>query len=295
MSLSSRVKNFGRTVNVAFRHLHNFSTCAFRRFALFISPLYPKLKWIAEWCILPLAIGVLSAFLVEAFAPQVLEKPKTFIIAHLTTILLSAEAYLIVFLLAWVGHREHRLRKAFRICTSAENLSYADMKFRIAHPQDSELKKYQSLRPFFGKYFRRKVKQFEDTISTDEDAGIEYSEEDLEEIIRASQGFLLIDAPLAGKTMTLFQILRRLTGYTIVSPHGSENLPDEETFRLLNGRKVVVLIDDLSSFPADYDFQCLVERIAKVTRNRYGIAGTCRGGCRLQRNCDGSRKPQSVL
>jgi tetratricopeptide (TPR) repeat protein len=70
-----------------------------------------------------------------------------------------------------------------------------------------------------------------------------------------------------------------MTGYTIVSPDGSQRVPDEETFRFLKGRRVVILLDDVANLARDnYDIGLFVKRIAKVTSGRYGVAGTCREG-----------------
>ena len=121
-------------------------------------------------------------------------------------------------------------------------------------------------RPFFGTYFPRKA--VEDTESTDADAGIvrEFAEEDLEQLLRDGRGFLLVDLLYSGKTLTVFQILRRMKGYTIVMPDDSRPVPDEGIFALLKGRKVVILLDNLATLARpNYNLELFVRRIAEGT------------------------------
>ena len=154
---------------------------------------------------------------------------------------------LALFFVAWVGHTwsetRRRLRAAFGIYTSAQELGLADLGFRASRPQEPERREtHREERPFFGTYFPRKAVEDREFTDADADMVREFAEEDLEQLIRNGRGFLLLGHPYSGKTITLFQILRRMTGYTVVSPDDSRPVPDEETFALLKGRKVVILL-----------------------------------------------------
>src|SRR5207249_3052949 len=108
-------------------------------------------------------------------------------------------------------------------------------------------------RPFFGTYFPRKAADWIARADDEAEMVCHINEGDLEQLIRNGRGFLLLGPPLSGKTFTLFQILRKMLGYTVISPDGSQPVPDEETFKHLTGRKVVILLDNLAALPADYD------------------------------------------
>ena len=64
----------------------------------------------------------------------------------------------------------------------------------------------------------------------------------------------------------------------IVSPNSCDKILDEETFNLLKGRKVVILLDDLGILPSDYNLKRFTELIGKATKGCYGVAGTCQDG-----------------
>ena len=175
--------------------------------------------------------------------------------------------------------QQHWLKAAFRLYTPTEELDLADLGFREVRPQSPQPEQtHMELRPFFGTYFPRKA--VEDGEPADEDSAIarEYAEEDLERHIRDNRGFLLVGLPESGKTLTLFHILRRLSGYLVVSPDdSSQKIPEEEIFALLKGRKVVILLDNLSIYAnLNYNLELFATRMADATGGHYGVAGTCR-------------------
>lgn len=254
-----------------------------RRIPELLAFLYPVLRWGWGSVLLVVILGLASTWIWEGHSPPGLILSGEFIAAHLGPILVTMAYVVVVSCLALVGHRrketQRRLRDAFAKCMSAQELSHADLGFRDAHAHESEHEgKQPDKRPFFGTYFPRKA--VEDAEPADQEDGSlrEYTEEDLEQLVRDSEGFLLIGPPFSGKTLTVCEILRRLTDYTVVTPDSSRAVPDEDTFRLLRAGKIVILLDDLLSLLSDYDLALFIRRTDNATQGRYAVVGTCRGG-----------------
>ena len=96
-------------------------------------------------------------------------------------------------------------------------------------------------------------------------------------MIRSSQSFLLLDQPFAGKTLTLFQVFKRLADYTIVIPAGSSSAYAESAMASFKGKKVVVFLDNLATYAQDnFDIQLFTSQLREATNGQFSVIGTCR-------------------
>ena len=255
-----------------------------RRLALSAAPLYPPLKWVGGAALFGLLLNLLADFIGQGFDLPVLDALARFMQVHRATVVGTAAAVVILSAVAWVGHRmrstDRRLCAAFALCRDTEDLTLGDLGFRRAYPQEPEQgEERQDLRPFFGKYFPRILVAHTEADTAYADTACELAETDVERLIREGRSLLLRDLPYSGKTLTVWHILRRLTGYTVVKPDDSQRIPEEAVFSLLKNRKVVILLDNLSALAdTNYNLGLFVERMTKATKHRVGVVGTCRTG-----------------
>jgi tetratricopeptide (TPR) repeat protein len=253
-------------------------------FLLPFALLYPILKWFVSVVLVTLLLSLLAAYITGSYNLTTLKPTAKFIDDQRNFLLLAMGLCLILFFWARFGHMQRankrRLRAAFRLCSRAEELNLSDLGFRKSCPHDHEGQEpHREERPFFGTYFLRKM--IEDTDSTDEDADMkrEFTEKDLQQLIRDGRGFIFLDHLYAGKTLTLFHVVRRLRGYIVVSPDDSQPVPDKSTFALLRRRKVVIIVDNIAPLAlSNYNLELFVQRVAEGTKRRYAVVGTCRDG-----------------
>lgn len=253
-----------------------------RRFALFVAPLYPMLKWVGRVVLIGLAVSLLAVYITEEFDLPVLDTATEFIVDHRHPTIAASMFILVLSGTAWFGyktkHTLQRLQSAFALCTLAEELSFEDLGFQRLSLQDPEQEEtHREQRPFFGKYFPRKIVERTDSEATDADSVREFSEMDLEGFVRQGRRFLLLGYLYSGKTITVLHILRRLTGYTVVAPDDSQSVPNKEIFDLLKRRKVVILLDNLATLAeSNYNLELFARRMGKAVKHRVGVVGTCR-------------------
>jgi len=165
------------------------------------------LKWFTSVALVGLVINLLSTYITaENFTLPVLKPVTEFIAARRSPMLLAMGGILVFFFVARFGHTsretQRRLRASFGLFKPAEDLRLADLGLRELRSKAAERgETHREERPFFGKYFPRKA--VEDTESTDADAGVvrEFTEEDLEQLLRDGRGFLLVDLLYSGKTV----------------------------------------------------------------------------------------------
>ena len=75
----------------------------------------------------------------------------------------------------------------------------------------------------------------------------EWTEESLREELSAERGIVLIGPPLDGKTRTLFETIRGMKGWWVLRLHKDRAAPWAQTVAL-DGKKVIVLLDDLPDY-----------------------------------------------
>jgi len=109
-----------------------------------------------------------------------------------------------------------------------------------------------------------------------------YTEERLVELLRNGKGFTLQGQPTDGKSRTIYEVIRRMDGYHVVSPKLKDGLSHEDIGLLLKGRKIVLLLDDLTNYVgAGLDLRELGK---SLNRNQVSwvVASTCRDGPQLE-------------
>jgi tetratricopeptide (TPR) repeat protein len=107
-----------------------------------------------------------------------------------------------------------------------------------------------------------------------------YSEQDL--VIKLTRGtnIILIGKPTEGKTRTLYEIIRRLTDFTIIS-FETNKLCSDEALNLLKGKKVLWLFDNMNRYDGSTkDFLTFLYKLTEITDTSV-LAATCRDGPEL--------------
>jgi hypothetical protein len=102
------------------------------------------------------------------------------------------------------------------------------------------------------------------------------------ELLRNGKGFTLQGQPTDGKSRTIYEVIRRMDGYHVVSPKLKDGLSHEDIGLLLKGRKIVLLLDDLTNYVgAGLDLRELGK---SLNRNQVSwvVASTCRDGPQLE-------------
>ncbi len=258
-------------------------TWPWHSFPVLVSPLYTVLKWIFVGVAGVLGLELFADYIVEGFSrPLWWEAVIKFIVQYRISITLVLGMFFILFLFTWVGHRrkktQKRLRDAFRLYKPTKELILEDLGCREISSQEPQREEtHEEERPFFGTYFCRKASEESESTNVDLAPVHEYTEENIEQLLRGNKGFLLIGLPYSGKTITLFYVLRRMNGYVVVSPNDSQPVPDEDIFALLKRQKVVIVLDDIATYAKkNYDIETFSVRMKRATKGCYGVAGTCR-------------------
>ena len=268
-----------------------WATWSLRLCTKVVAPLYRPLKWLLS-AVLMAGVFALS---IEFLGRIIFGEPfninsrlaaeiNAFLVGYPLAIGLSAGFAGLLFIGSGFGHsrkqKQLRLGAAFQLCMPAEDLKLADLGFREVHPLANQFEQtHTAERPFFGRYFPRTAVEEPDPTEQDAAMGHEYAEEDLERLVRNNQAFLLVGYPYSGKTLTLFNIMRRLRGYVVVTPDSARPVPDEDLFALLKGKKAVILLDNLATYAErNYDLGFFAMRLSNATGGCYGVAGTCREG-----------------
>jgi tetratricopeptide (TPR) repeat protein len=254
-----------------------------RGFPALVAPLYKVLKWILIGAAGALVFGLFIDYVTGGFSlPLWWEVVVKSTVQYRIPIALALGLFFVLFLFAWVGYRrkeiQKRLRDAFRLYKPTKELILEDLGFREINSQEPQhAEAHEEERPFFGTYFSRKASEESESTNVDLTLVHEYTEEELKQLLLGNKGFLLVGLPYSGKTITLFQVLRRMKGYVVVSPNDSQPVPDEDIFALLKRQKVVIVLDDIATYAErNYDIETFSIRMKTATEGCYGVVGTCR-------------------
>jgi tetratricopeptide (TPR) repeat protein len=170
---------------------------------------------------------------------------------------------------------EQRLRQYFALFKPASELSPEDLGFEWCSPGESTNPRY---RPLYSTYIRRRAIVYDDL--ADQDSHDVLDEARIAQELSRGRGFVLLGQPLDGKTRTLYEIVKQLAGYYVVTPM-SRPTPPDEAFSLTNGHRVILLLEDLNSYTLG--FPDLKEFAAKLSQyaDGWAVAATCRDGPEL--------------
>jgi tetratricopeptide (TPR) repeat protein len=245
--------------------------------------LYPYLKWV--WAV-PISGWVLASPIRACFIGpfqgegcqwrQGLDFMEAYGLWVVLTLLVLAG----LTFFAWRDRRHHEAREDFALLKPADKLSPEDLDFKVVKsgepvPQDQ--------RPFYESIYVSRVavpyhKRAEDNPQP------RYNEAELVNYLEGGdgRGFVFLGPPLDGKSRTLYEIMRRMEGYKVVVPKPTEKAPADEAFSLLlEGERVVMLLDDLTRYvDAEVDLREFWERLRRHV-NLGVVASTCRDGPEL--------------
>jgi hypothetical protein len=186
-------------------------------------------------------------------------------------------------LVSWWAQRGYQARQAFELMKPVGKLRPEDLRFHPVERGDLEIEEVvaQDQRPYHEyAYVSRTAIEYAARGRLDPQP--RFTEERLVELLRNGKGFTLQGPPTDGKSRTLYEVIRSMDGYDVVSPKIKAGPGDEDIGLLLKGRKVVLLLDDLTNYVgADLDLR---ELGRSFNRNRVSwvVASTCRDGPQLE-------------
>ncbi|MBL8264976.1 MAG: hypothetical protein JNL55_01300, partial [Steroidobacter sp.] len=109
-----------------------------------------------------------------------------------------------------------------------------------------------------------------------------YDEEALLQMLRRGESLLLIGGHTSGKTRTLYEVIKRLPDFHVVSLR-RDAMPGERALQLLRDRNVLCLLDDLNHYAdARIDIASVFKRMRQMAP-RLVLAATCRDGPELSK------------
>jgi tetratricopeptide (TPR) repeat protein len=178
-------------------------------------------------------------------------------------------------ILAGQQHQE-ALREQFALYAPAEDLRPQDLGFQPLYPDQQFDLHY---RPFYPTYLPRRIVPFDDPDASPTD----FDEAALRGELRAGRGIVVLGPPTAGKSRTLFEVIRGLDGWTVVRPKKDQPTPTRETFEeLFAGQRVVLLLEDLNDFAeAAVDLAEFTGPNGLGRAQAWVVAATCRDGPEL--------------
>ena len=275
----------------------------FNKTAWFIAPLYKRLAKVVFFVFVGLLLPIGQNWINTSNLPPRADLFIEFIASQQSIILHLMLFVLVLTLVASIGNRQREtkalLDENFKLCRVTEKLKLEDLNFQKVDATDSEnieLLHQNHYRPYFGTYFPRMASSWSNSIDDGNEIDFQVGEDELEQLVRQGRGFLLLGPPLSGKTCTIFQVLRRMKSYIVVSPRIYKSVPDQKIFDLfLKKRNVVILLDDFANIPSDYDLTLFRERLNKSTAGSYTVVGTCRGGADFVKISTGPSNPAKLL
>jgi len=222
-------------------------------------------------------LGIMSNCAYDAFSPdgcqlnvEALQKfPQTAVLG-------VASAFFLIGGLRLASGRSytrHETRKGFALIKPAEDLSPKDLGFQVVRPgEQADTHK----RPFHAASYVGRTAV--------EEAGSEasYTERDLGEALRADKGFVLLGQPLEGKSRTLYEVMCEMNGYLIVKPFLSKGLPGDGALELVEGKNVILLLEDLHEYAGRQINLPELRRMLSDRASSCTVAATCRDGPELR-------------
>jgi tetratricopeptide (TPR) repeat protein len=165
------------------------------------------------------------------------------------------------------SHHRHEALKSFALFKPIEKLSPEDCGFQVLQLGE---RPDTGKRPFYSTYLTRSA--------SEEGSNRAYTEAELAEALREGKGFVLLGQPLDGKSRTLYEIVMQMAGYRVVRPSPSKGLPQDEEFSLLEGERVILLLEDLHNYVGRrVDLLEFHRKLVDHTSSCV-VAATCRDG-----------------
>jgi tetratricopeptide (TPR) repeat protein len=165
------------------------------------------------------------------------------------------------------SYRRHEALSSFALLKPVEKLTPEDFGFQVMRPGDRP-DTYK--RPFYRTYISRSASEVSDVKV--------YTDAELVEVLREGKGLVLLGQPLDGKSRTLYEIVGRMDEYRVVRPSPSKGLPRDEDFSLLDGERVILLLEDLHNYMGrQVDLLEFYQKLGDHASSCV-VASTCRDG-----------------
>ncbi len=179
-------------------------------------------------------------------------------------------------LVSWHSFRRHTAEVQFSLAKPVESLRPEDLSFQRAESGDQG-DPYR--RPHHPMYIPRTAVPFDQLARKNPQP--RYSEDGLAAELRCGRSVLLLGQPLEGKSRTLYEVLKRLDSHIVVTPILDRPVPSDDAFRILKGRRTILLLNDLTDLvDRPIDLKLFVEKAAGAAKS-LTIAATCRSGSEL--------------
>ncbi len=148
------------------------------------------------------------------------------------------------------SYLRHQASESFGLLKPANEIQPEDLGFRVVGAEEEmELEEHPalSLRPYYDStYVNRLTIPYEQRAVTR--PATYYDEDDLADCLHEGKGFVLIGHPEEGKTRTLYEVVKRMDGYVVLTLKADKEIPEKaDLSRLFKGSKVILLLDDLSN------------------------------------------------
>jgi tetratricopeptide (TPR) repeat protein len=243
--------------------------------------LYPVLKYSLLTLLIPLLVASLlgtcvSGLIFEGGSCSLQRDVLRSLAAYGPGALLIFSFLLALTLVARHDHHYYHASQQFSLLKPAEQLKPEDFGFEAATSSTSV---GPGRRPYYDTYVPRKA-----TSEPPDDTGPHsYDEVALATALRSGRSFVLLGQPLDGKSRTLYEILSRLRGRQVVRPSLSKGIPREDALSLVEGKHVILLLEDLHEYVGGRIDLPELQRELSGRAASCVIASTCRDGPDLKR------------
>lgn len=230
-----------------------------------------------------LVIGPLGSVIYENYYSRPSPELVTLAAKFWPWLLTATIAIAIVNIWAVWDKRRRRLKseqqsyeQAFAIVKPIEELAPEDLGFEqlsIGAVGDPHF------RPFYNLYINRKAIPVANLQADHPEPAL--TEADLASVLKDGRGLVIVGQPLDGKSRSLYEIVKSVGGFTVVTPHKDKPVPSDDLFAVLKGKRVMLLVEDLNDYVgATVDMSEFCRKLTQHAQN-WSVAATCRDGPEL--------------
>jgi tetratricopeptide (TPR) repeat protein len=166
-------------------------------------------------------------------------------------------------------------RQQFALCKPVSDLRPAALGFQSLDPGEEADPQF---RPLFPIYVQRR---FVPERGGPNAAEAILSEKQVVTSLLDGRAAVVIGAPLEGKSRTLYNFVRSMPDHVVVTPRVDRPVPDDDAFSLVESKRVVVALDDLSEYVGgQVDLALFLDKLRRYSSGLCVVA-TCRDGPEL--------------
>ena len=169
-------------------------------------------------------------------------------------------------------------RQQFSLLKHARELLPEDLgRYQVVKPGEQPDLQH---RPFYPLYIDRQAMPY-DHGNVEIASSSRHTEATLAQGLKDGVGFILLGQPLSGKSHTLYNIIKRMDEFDVVKLLKNGQIFLDNAFSLLEGRKVVLLLDDLNDWVnTTTDLLDFRDKLSCHAASCV-VAATCRDGSEL--------------